>query len=138
MFWSLIPTRRNLGERGRFCPTGKAPRHARKFAVMIGVCMGGIGVGSIADEAPPIDFPKLTPDQRFHWLDGAALMAIHLAAMHDKKRGDCAADWYLDDVKGRQALVELKMRQYPTMGPTTIIIGLMAKACGPLVPKQIG
>lgn len=101
--------------------------------------MGGICAGSVAGEPPPIDFRTLTPDQRWHWIDGAALMAMHLAAMHDKQRGDCAADWYLDDIKGRQALVELKLRQYPTIkSPTSIIIGLMAKACGPLVPKQTG
>lgn len=100
-------------------------------------CVGGAWTGgAVADESPPIDFRKLTPDQRWHWIDGAALMAMHLAAMHDKQRGDCAADWYLDDIKGRQALIELKLQQYLSLkSPTTIIIGLMSKACGPLVPQ---
>lgn len=91
--------------------------------------------GAAADQAETSSFLKLDEGQRYWWLDGAIMTAIHLAAMHDKKRGDCAADWYLDDVKGKQALIEKKIAQYPDMGPTSIVIGLIGRACGSFVDK---
>ena len=86
-----------------------------------------------AEQAQTSSFLKLDAGQRYWWLDGAIMTAIHLASMKNKQRGECATNWYLDDIKGKQAFIEKKIAQYPEMGATTIVIAMMSKACGPLV-----
>ncbi len=90
----------------------------------------------IAAEAPQTNsFLKLTHEQRYWWIHGAVTTTAHLVAMRDQKKGDCASQWFLQDRAGKQKLVEDTMTLNPSELPTTVVLGLLTRACGELSPK---
>jgi hypothetical protein len=61
----------------------------------------------------------------------------HAVSIYDQKKSECIASWWGDHREERQKLIDEKLAQYPSIdSPTTIVIGLVTKACGSLVPQQ--
>ena len=102
------------------------------------VCAGIQGSGAIAETPPPqkSKFLQLSATERYWWYEGAFRAVSHLIAMQDKKKGECAADWYLKDRDAKRKLIEDTLAKYPGEGETTIVLSLLAQACGPLAPSQ--
>lgn len=59
----------------------------------------------------------------------------HLIATQNQQKGDCAAGWYFKDRDTKRKLVEDSLAQNSTELPTTIILGLLTRACGPLLSQ---
>lgn len=87
-------------------------------------------------EQKTLSFLQLSEGQRYFYLEGAYKTVAHLLFMRDRKLGQCAADWWLKDRDGKRALVERTIAAHPDKSETTVILGLLTKACGPLVPKS--
>lgn len=103
---------------------------------MIGVCMAVMGASGYADEAPRVDFQKLTPEQRVLWVHGAISLSSHLMGLYDKEKSDCVARWGLrGDQDAKQKLIKDTLAKFPGELPTTVILALLTHACGPLGPK---
>jgi hypothetical protein len=75
--------------------------------------------------------------QRYWFLEGAFRTVGHVIALQDQAKGNCVADWYLRsaDKAARRQLIEKTLADNPTAGETTVILGLLTQACGPLVSK---
>lgn len=98
--------------------------------------MGAMCAEEMAGEAPRVDFQKLTPEQRVLWVHGAITTTSHLIGLYDKEKSDCVARWGLrGDQDAKQKLIEDTLAKYPGKLPTTVILGLLMQACGPLTPQ---
>lgn len=79
-------------------------------------------------------FLEWTKERRAGWLHGAFVAVAYSAALYDKAKGSCVADWYLKDRDAKQKVIEDMMTRNPQMGPTTIVIGIAATACKGIFP----
>lgn len=86
-------------------------------------------------DAPTNNFLKLTKEQRYWWIHGAVTTTAHLVAKHDKQKGDCAAKWYLENKAAKQELIEQSLVRNQSEMPTTIVLVLLTRACGELLPR---
>ncbi|MEJ0038751.1 MAG: hypothetical protein WDO68_22190 [Gammaproteobacteria bacterium] len=81
-------------------------------------------------------FMALGEGERFWFLEGALRTVSHLIATEDKAKGDCVANWYLNDRENKRKVVEKAIAERPDLGETTVIISLLEQACGrPLIAK---
>lgn len=88
---------------------------------------------AIAKDFTNRDFLEFSEGQKDVFFSGAYLSIGHLiSSMHDKKKGQCFADWYFDKPKERMKEIESVMRKNPDLSPTTILIGLPQLECGKL------
>lgn len=137
-----------LGVNLRFRPRTYRPRPAIKTVLLVTlVCAGIAGSGTHAAEPPnpasseaPMGakFLALAEGERFWFYEGAFRVLGHAAALADKKKGDCVANFYLTDRKNKRVLIEQEIARRPDLGETTIIILLLEAACGrPLIPKAL-
>lgn len=134
MCWSKM-----LGVNLRFRPRTYRPRSAIKTALLVAlVCAGIAGSGIQAQSAEPVkgSFLALSDGERFWFMEGAVRTVSHLIALTDKKKGDCAANWYLGDRANKRKLIEKAIAEKPDLGETTIIILQIEQACGPLTPAK--
>lgn len=93
-------------------------------------------VTALANDPPPVNkFLKLGEGERYWYLEGAVATVAHLIATQNQQKGDCAATWYLRDRDAKRKLIEDSLAQNPTELPTTIILGLLTRACGPLLSQ---
>lgn len=100
---------------------------------MTGVCAGLMSGGAAAQETKLLNFQSLSPDQRYHWLHGSVMTAIHVISMYSRQQGTCASDWYFQNEAARRREIEQTYAKHQAIdSPTTIVIGLIVKACGPL------
>lgn len=91
---------------------------------------------SIAADPQPVNkFLKLGEGERYWYLEGAVATVSHLIATRDKQKGDCVAGWYLKDREAKRKLIEDSLVQNPSELPTTIILALLTRACGPLLSE---
>lgn len=90
---------------------------------------------AFADDGSTSSFLKLTKEQRYWWIHGAVTTTAHLVAMRDKQKGDCAANWFLEDEDAKQAIIEKTLAGNPSVSPTTAVLALLTRACGDLLPR---
>ena len=73
-----------------------------------------------------------TDEQRYYWLNGAVTTLSQLISLRNSEQGACAAKWYLDDRARAQKILEEKVKESPTEGPSMVLIKLFEEACGKL------
>lgn len=86
---------------------------------------------------PPPKFLQLSEAERWWFLEGSFRTLSHLIYLEDETKGNCVADFYLKDKATKETkrqLIEKTIAENPKIGETTVIIGLLTQACGPLVP----
>lgn len=106
-----------------------------RFVLAVLLIAAGLAAPSAsAGDAPTSSFLKLTHEQRYWWIHGAVTTTAHLTAMRDKPKGDCAAQWFLQDRAAKQKLIEDTIALSPSELPTTVVLALLTRACGALLP----
>jgi hypothetical protein len=108
---------------------------ARKFsgaALILAAVLGGVAQSVVAIDSAKRSFLELSEGERYWWYEGAFRTAAHIIALSNKERGDCAAAWYLKDRDARRAEIEKEIEAYPSGGPTSTILALLERDCGPL------
>jgi hypothetical protein len=88
---------------------------------------------SVAEEAlkPGEKFLQLTHEQRWYWINGSILTLAHYVAAdeNNKAKGECITKWFLDKKTVRLKQIEDSITMHPQEMPTTIIFGLVRRAC---------
>lgn len=108
-------------------------RHA---VVCLALLTGAAGAG--AADAPPNSFLELSEGQRQWFLEGSLRTVSHLVSLSDRKKGQCVSEWYLgSDRAAKRALIERTLAANPERRETTVILGLLTQACGPLIPESV-
>ncbi len=101
------------------------------------VCSAGVHADT-KPAAPPPKFLTLGEGEREWWYAGSFSTVSHLLALSDKQKGDCAAKFYTgagkEDREGKRKLIEKTLAENPKIGPTSVVLGLLTQACGPLLP----
>lgn len=90
---------------------------------------------AFAADVPANKFLKLGDAERYWFLEGSFRTVSHLISLQDKKKGECASNWYLKDRTAKRKLIEDTIAANPEKGETTIILGLLTQACGQLLAK---
>ena len=80
------------------------------------------------------DFMQGTPASRSVWLDAAVLMTGHVIFLRDEQQGRCIWDWYYNNPDAAQDLIYRSMEAHPDSTPTGVLIALMQRECGTLMP----
>ena len=113
-------------------------RRAGIAALAALACLAFLHTSAVSLAAEPSQsnsFLKLSPEHRYWWVNGAVLTTSHLVAMSDQEKGECVAKWYLDDRAARQKLIEASIANNPNEGETTVVLALLTRACGQLLPQ---
>ena len=95
----------------------------------------GMMSADAADAPTTARFMQLGEGERYWFLEGAYRTVSHLISLQDKAKGECAANWYLKDRDAKRRIVENAIAANPDRLETSIILGLLQQACGPLTPQ---
>jgi len=101
------------------------------FVLAIVFCASAVQAENIKSS----EFLKLSKGQQHWWYNGAYTALGHLVLLHDKKKGKCIWNWFYNDPDRRKAQLIKSFKLYPNYTPTSIVIGLLRKECGTLLPQ---
>ena len=62
------------------------------------------------------------------------LMTGHVVHLRDREQASCVWDWYFDDPDAAQAVIYRNMEAHPDSTPSGVLIALLQRECGPLMP----
>jgi len=77
---------------------------------------------------------KLSKDQRNWWYSGAFMGIGHMVYYQDEEKALCVWNWLLVDPKNKQRLLRENLERYSEQSPTAIVIALLERDCGVLLP----
>ncbi|MCF6354798.1 MAG: hypothetical protein L3J26_06800 [Candidatus Polarisedimenticolaceae bacterium] len=80
------------------------------------------------------EFLKFTKSQQHWWYAGAVESIGHLVFLHDEEKAQCIWNWLPSDPKRKKDLLIKSFRKYPDYTPTSILIALLKRDCGSLLP----
>jgi len=83
------------------------------------------------------EFLKFSEGQRHWWYSGTYTAIGHMVYLHDEKKAQCVWNWLFAEPKRKEALLIKSFKQYPDHTPTSIVIALLKRDCGELLP-QVG
>lgn len=106
----------------------------RKTSLVFVLIMFSIAVAQ-ADSLTGSKFLKLSKDQRNWWYSGAYMAIGHLVYLHDKKKAQCVWNWLLVEPARKQSILKKSLKKYPEQSPTNIVIALLERDCGALLPQ---
>lgn len=87
-----------------------------------------------ADTLKGGEFLKLSESQQHWWYFGALQAITHMAYLHDEQKALCVWNWLPADTENKKALLQKSFAQYPDESPTSILIALLQRDCGDLMP----
>ena len=77
-------------------------------------------------------FLHYSEGQRTWWYLGAFEAMAHTVSIRNANQGWCIENWYSKEYKAGNQTIEKTLKQFPDHSPTSIIIALIQKQCGPL------
>ena len=88
------------------------------------------------ESGPPTnaEFLELSEGQQHWWYAGAVTSIGHVVFLHDKEKAQCVWDWFFDDPDSKKLLLERSFEKYPDHTPTSVILALLKRDCGELLP----
>lgn len=89
-----------------------------------------------ADTLKNSDFLKFSEGEQHWWYAGAFESIGHMVFLHDKQKADCVWRWLPTEPDKKKALLQQSFEQYPDHSPTSILIALLQKSCGKLLPDS--
>lgn len=87
-----------------------------------------------ADTLKNSDFLKLTEAQQHWWYAGAFESIGHMVFLHDEQKAQCVWNWLPTEPEKKKELLQKSFEQYPDHSPTSILIALLQRNCGALLP----
>ena len=89
-----------------------------------------------AENTRNTEFLNYTDGQR-HWFYAGAYDTLgHFIFLYDQEKAQCVWRWMADNPKERKALLMKSFEAYPDHAPTSVIISLLQRDCGPLLPQD--
>ncbi|MBX3631263.1 MAG: hypothetical protein KF908_15435 [Nitrosomonas sp.] len=89
-----------------------------------------------ADSLRNSDFLKFSEGEQHWWYAGAFESIGHMVFLHDKQKAQCVWRWLPTEPEKKKALLRQSFEQYPDHSPTSILIALLQKSCGKLLPDS--
>jgi len=89
-----------------------------------------------ADALKNSEFMELSEGQRHWWYAGAIESIGHMVFLHDEEKAQCIWRWLPSDPEGKKALLIKSFKKYPDHSPTSILIALLKRECGSLLPDS--
>lgn len=81
------------------------------------------------------EFLEFSAAEQHWWFAGAVESIAHMVYLHDEERAQCVWLWLPTDMKAKKALVIENFEKYPDYAPTSILLALLKRDCGPLLPE---
>jgi len=82
------------------------------------------------------DFLKLSKSQRHWWYFGALQSITHMVYLHDEQKAKCVWNWMPTETEKKKAQLAKSFKQFPDESPTSILIALLQRSCGDLMPSS--
>jgi hypothetical protein len=100
------------------------------------ICALILSTSAHADSVKNSEFVKLSEAQQ-HWYYYGTFMGIgHMVSFEDEQKAKCIWLWMTIEPEKKKELLLSTMKQYPDHTPTSIIIGLLQRDCGAIVPTK--
>lgn len=80
------------------------------------------------------DFLKLSESQQYWWYFGALQSITHMVYLHDEQKAMCVWNWMPTETEKKKAQLKRSFEQFPDESPTSILIALLQRSCGDLLP----
>jgi len=81
------------------------------------------------------DFLKLPEVQQHWWYFGALQSITHMVYLHDEQKAMCVWNWMPTDTEKKKEQLKKSFEQFPDESPTSILIALLQRDCGELMPN---
>ncbi len=81
------------------------------------------------------DFLEYSEVQQHWWYFGALQSISHMAyLLHGEKKAECVWNWLPNETEKKKALLRQSFEQFPDHSTTSILIALLQRSCGELIP----
>lgn len=89
---------------------------------------------SDAKEFNSADFLKLSDGQKQWWYLGAIESIGQMVVQRDKQLAQCIWSWLPTEPDKKKDLLKRSFEMYPDHAPTSILMALLQRDCGKLIP----